>query len=105
MASELLGKPRLAPEDKVLIPATAGSILIFPGTTPHRSINSTSKNIRWSADFRLHRKKAQRPGKSDLDWFYGLKDSLLLRDGVDPGYKPDWGAWANIDRTEVPFQR
>ena len=35
----------------------AGSILIFPGTTPHRSLNSVSENIRWSCDFRLHRKE------------------------------------------------
>lgn len=73
--------------NKITIPAKAGSILIFPGTTPHRSLNSISENIRWSCDFRLHPKTAARPGKTDLDWFYGLKDSLLLR-----------GTWAKYVR-------
>lgn len=103
IATELMGKPALDDGDKVTIEAKAGSILIFPGTSPHRSLNSFSKNIRWSADFRLHRKKSARPGKSDLDWFYGLKDSLLLREDpqVNPRYKPDWSSWANVDRTEL----
>lgn len=70
IAAELMGSPNgvLDPKDKVTIPAKAGSILIFPGTTPHRSLNSVSSNIRWSADFRLHRKTAARPGKTALDW-------------------------------------
>jgi hypothetical protein len=39
--------------------------------------------------------------------FYGLKDSLLLRDAtadgkrVDPAFRPDWSQWATVDRTEV----
>jgi hypothetical protein len=55
-----------------------------------------------------HPKKAKRAGKtaSDLDWFYGLKDSLLLRDSkdgttVDPDFTPGWAEWAGVDRTEV----
>merc|ERR1712070_64911 len=61
-----------------------------------------SERIRWSADFRLHPKKSTRPGRAgELDWFYSLKDSLLLRDSADPSYKPDWGSWAAVDRTEV----
>eukprot|EP00041_Stephanoeca_diplocostata_P030762 m.939477 g.939477 ORF g.939477 m.939477 type:complete len:270 (+) comp23823_c1_seq31:85-894(+) len=88
--------------NKVTIPAKAGSILIFPGTTPHRSLNSFSDNIRWSCDFRLHPKVAARPGKSDLDWFYGLKDSLLLREDmrINPTFTPDFSQWADTDRTE-----
>eukprot|EP01051_Picozoa_sp_SAG22_P000907 SAG22_NODE_30_length_28348_cov_12.488584_4_plen_452_part_00 len=109
MATELLGKQTLEDGvDKIVVEAKAGSVLIFPGTTPHRSLNSTSANIRWSTDFRLHPKTAKRPGStaSELDWFYGLKDSLLLRDSkdgatVDPSFKPDWAAWAGVDRTEV----
>ena len=58
-AKDLMGKATLEEADKVAVPAKAGSILIFPGTTPHRSLNSTAENIRWSADFRLH--KAVRP--------------------------------------------
>ena len=71
IAQELLDKPTLVDGvDKITHEAKAGGVLIFPGTTPHRSLNSSSKNIRWSCDFRLHPKKAQRPGKGgDLDWF------------------------------------
>jgi hypothetical protein len=103
MAQELLGKSELVQGvDKVIVQAKAGGVLIFPGTTPHRSLNSHSKNIRWSTDFRLHPRKAKRPGKGgELDWFYGLKDSLLVRDGSNPAYKPDWSEWATVDRTEV----
>jgi hypothetical protein len=89
----------------------AGTAIIFPGITPHRSLNSKSNRIRWSTDFRLHPIRATRAGKTDLDWFYGLKDSLVLRpgtsnsvDGTDVPYVPDWGNWANIDRTEVQDQ-
>jgi hypothetical protein len=105
MAQELLGKTELVDGvDKVTVPCKAGGVLIFPGTTPHRSLNSFSKNIRWSCDFRLHPKVAARKGKGgDLDWFYGLKDSLLLREDpkVDPNYTPNFSEWATVDRTEV----
>jgi len=42
-----------------------------------------------------------------MDWFYGLKDALLLRDGSDPLYAPDeqqWSEWANVDRSAVQDQ-
>ena len=97
-----MGKPNGSKlqDEIVTVPATAGSIIIFPGTTPHRSLNSVSPNIRWSCDFRIHPATARRPGKSKLDWFYGLKDSLLLREaGKD--IEPEWEGWANVDRTEV----
>ena len=50
----------------------------------------------FAAATRQHPKKAQRPGERDLDWFYGLKDSLLLRADArqDPLWKsPDWASW------------
>lgn len=78
IANELLDKPHLTDDDVVTCEATAGSILIFPGTTPHRSLNSTSSDIRWSCDFRLHSGSASRPGARGLDWFYGLKDSCVI---------------------------
>merc|ERR1712012_572706 len=80
----------------------AGSLLIFGGTLPHRSLDSVSQEIRWSGDFRLHRTVPSAPSSTgrDLDWFYGLKDSLKLRDAVDPSYVPDWSSWANIDRAK-----
>jgi hypothetical protein len=106
IAAELLDK---APNqlvdgvDIVTVEAKAGSVLIFPGTTPHRSLNSVSNNIRWSCDFRLHRKTAARAGKTGLDWFYGLKESLLLRadPAVDPDFEADYSEWATQDRTEL----
>ena len=102
IANELFNKESLnEKEDIVTMPCKAGSILIFPGTTPHRSLNSYANEVRWSADFRLHPKTTKRPGKSELDWFYGLKDSLLVRDGNNPEYKPDWSSWANVDRISL----
>ena len=54
VAQQLLGKPHLENDiDVDTIEAPAGSIIIFPGTTPHRSLNSVSDEIRWSCDFRL----------------------------------------------------
>jgi len=100
VAKELLAKEKLEEgADIVTIPAKAGSVLIFPGTTPHRSLNSSSANIRWSCDWRLHRKTAQRPGKTELDWFYGLKDALPLRDGQNLDFQPEWASWATQERT------
>jgi len=79
---ELMNKASLdSNEDIVTVPCKAGSILIFPGTMPHRSLNSFTNEIRWSCDFRLHAKIAKRQGRSELDWFFGLKESLLVRDG------------------------
>ncbi len=86
----------------------AGTAILFPGTTPHRSLNSVSDRIRWSTDYRLHGKSAKRKGASELDWFYGLKDSLLLRRGSATeeagGWRPAWSEWANVDRTTVQDQ-
>eukprot|EP00658_Telonema_sp_P-2_P010493 TRINITY_DN13954_c0_g1_i3.p1 TRINITY_DN13954_c0_g1~~TRINITY_DN13954_c0_g1_i3.p1 ORF type:complete len:390 (-),score=92.31 TRINITY_DN13954_c0_g1_i3:83-1252(-) len=96
-ARELLGKPQLEGGDVVTLPAKAGSVLVFPGTSPHRSLNSISDNIRWSVDFRLHPKSAARSGESELDWFYGLKDSLV----VSGGKEPSWDQWAAVDRTAL----
>jgi len=83
----------------------AGTAIIFPGITPHRSLNSISDKIRWSTDYRLHRRVAARQGfsSSPLDWFYGLKDSLLLRDGKGDAsdYVADWSSWANVERTKI----
>ena len=66
-------------------------------------MNNVSKGIRWSCDFRLHPKRAARAGKAELDWFYGLKDSLLLREDpkINPDFKPDFSNWALVDRTEL----
>merc|ERR1712137_627422 len=102
-ANELMGKPQLDESDLATIETKAGGIIIFPGTTPHRSLNSSSDRIRWSVDFRLHKKCAKRAGSSELDWFYGLKDSLLLREdpAVTASHVPDWSVWASEERTAV----
>ena len=46
IARNLLNKEQLTREDIATVEAKAGSVLIFPGTTPHRSLNSLSKAIR-----------------------------------------------------------
>lgn len=80
-------------------------ILLYPSPLSFLSLNSVSNSIRWSTDYRLHRTKARKRGKadSDLDWFYGLKDSLPLRgsNGADLGSAVDWAQWANVERTKV----
>jgi len=59
--------------------------------------------MRWSLDFRYHRTKAARPGVRPLDWFFGMKDSVIVRDGVRPDskIKPDWKSWQFADRTDA----
>lgn len=103
LSKELLQKPALEESDILTCEVPAGTAIIFPGTTPHRSLNSTAPGIRWSADFRLHNHSAARPGKTKLDWFYGLKDSFLLRDehGNQAFTKTERDQWAGVDRTKV----
>jgi hypothetical protein len=103
LSMELLQKQALEESDILTCEVPAGTAIIFPGTTPHRSLNSASPGIRWSADFRLHNRSAARPGKTKLDWFYGLKDSLLLRDehGNQAFTRTERDQWAGVDRTKV----
>ena len=39
-------------------------------------------------------------GKNDspLDYFFGVKDSLVICKDGDPNYKPKWGPWCNVER-------
>ena len=94
--------------DVATVEVKAGSAIIFGGNVPHRSRNSNSSDIRWSLDWRLHAKTPSKGGfkggDGELDWFYGLKDSLLLRDGSRPiagQLEPDWDGWLQVDRTAV----
>jgi ectoine hydroxylase-related dioxygenase (phytanoyl-CoA dioxygenase family) len=91
--------------DIATVPAKKGSIILFSGTMPHRSINSSSKNVRWSCDFRFHKKTAKRPGKSENDWFFGMKEALQLRDGAGKSSKKradvDWKKWAAEERNDL----
>jgi Phytanoyl-CoA dioxygenase (PhyH) len=89
------------PLDILTCEVTPGTAILFPGTTPHRSLDSTEESVRWSTDFRLHNRKAVRPGKSELDWFYGLKDSIVVREKGNKDFKINWEEWAGVDRTEV----
>lgn len=91
------------PEDMLFTAEVpAGTAILFSGLVPHRSLNSVSSNIRWSTDYRLHRRTPRRQGKTPLDWFYGLKDSLLLRDPQDMSFQgADWASWSHVDRTEI----
>lgn len=89
--------------DIVTAEVPAGSVIVFSGLIPHRSLDSISENIRWSTDFRLHSaQSAKRTGFNDspFDWFYGVKDSLKLVDSENMQYVPSFDSWANVDRTE-----
>lgn len=104
--SALCGRSRPRHRRSVLTHRNGSPVLLAGGTLPHRSLNSTSSNIRWSSDFRLHGRSPAIPSPAgrDLDWFYGLKDALLLRDGGDPSFAPSdqqWKEWANVDRSAV----
>ena len=61
-----------------------------------RSLDNMSGQIRWSLDLRW-----QRPGEPN--GFYGLKDCIPMAKSGDPGFRLDWGAWAQQDRT--PLQK
>ena len=103
LTKDLFGEGDNASDHIFTAQVPAGTAILFPGTTPHRSLNSVTDDIRWSTDYRLHRGvSASRPGKTPLDWFYGLKDSLLLRDGsADNDHVPDWSTWAKQERTKL----
>lgn len=84
-------------KDVVTCECKAGSALIFPMTTVHRSLASESDIVRWSVDFRHTNVQSKRPGKSSNDWFFGVKDSLPIREG-NKMIEPDWMTWGNADR-------
>lgn len=97
-------------EDRaVLVPAQAGDMIFFGPTVLHRSIPNRGDTIRWSADLRWHEVGGQaQPAPSNistspLDWFYGLKDSLVIREGGKPVLQglSAMDEWANVDRSEV----
>ncbi|KAH8061371.1 phytanoyl-CoA dioxygenase [Aureococcus anophagefferens] len=89
---------------------TAGDVIFFGPTMVHRSIKNSGSTIRWSADLRWHQvggpgapPPPERAGGDELDFFYGLKNSLVIAEPgatVAPG-SPAMDAWASIDRSEV----
>ena len=104
-----LGLPDAA-DRATLVPARAGDVIFFGPTMVHRSIKNSGSTIRWSADLRWHQvggpgapPPAERAGGDELDFFYGLKNSLVIAEPgatVAPG-SPAMDAWASIDRSEV----
>ncbi|KAH8092443.1 phytanoyl-CoA dioxygenase [Aureococcus anophagefferens] len=87
----------------------AGDVIFFGPTMVHRSIKNSGSTIRWSADLRWHQvggpgapPPPERAGGDELDFFYGLKNSLVIAEpgAVAPG-SPAMDAWASIDRSEV----
>ncbi|KAH8095187.1 phytanoyl-CoA dioxygenase [Aureococcus anophagefferens] len=83
-----LGLPDAA-DRATLVPARAGDVIFFGPTM-------------------VHRRRAGAPpppgaGGDELDFFYGLKNSLVIAEPgatVAPG-SPAMDAWASIDRSEV----
>ena len=55
MQHELLNKTTTLASRIHTAQVPAGTAILFPGTTPHRSLNSVSDQIRWSTDYRLHK--------------------------------------------------
>jgi len=84
-------------ELKTVLPMKPGSLVFFPGTIPHRSLPNLSKGVRWSIDLRFHGVKDE---KQDLDMFYGVKDSLIIKK-KDPNFRADWDEWAGQERTQL----
>jgi len=90
-------------ERKIVYECKAGDALIFPQTTPHRSLTNFTDKTRWSLDYRYH--ASDTPGlENPLDWFYGVKDSLPLYRRDDPDFKPDWGKWAKVNRNVIDLE-
>jgi len=85
------------PEHVVTCEMPLGSVLFLNNLIPHRSLENFSKNIRWSLDLRW-----QRP---DLpNGFYGLKDSILMRNSKNPNHVIDWQSWGQINRAKLQDQ-
>lgn len=80
--------------DLVTCEVPKGGVLFLNNLVPHRSLENYSDGIRWSLDLRW-----QRPGEDN--GFYGLKDCIPMARGDDPGFKPDWAGWADVNRTEL----
>lgn len=87
-------------EKVTIVPCKAGDIIIFPGTTPHRSMSNETDLTRWSLDFRYHQSDCEGK-KNPLDWFYGVKDSLPLTKKGEPNYKPDFETWGKQNRMVI----
>ena len=81
-------------ERKIVYECKAGDALIFPQTTPHRSLTNFTDKTRWSLDYRYH--ASDTPGlENPLDWFYGVKDSI-------PFPHTHWIGVINLVRWNIP---
>ena len=79
-------------ENTVTVPCDIGDVIIFGGTNPHRSLPNGSDHVRWSLDYRYHSVDPA-IGIENYNYFYGLKESLLLYKHNDRNFKPNWESW------------
>ena len=89
-----------------LAPVAAGGAVFFGPTVLQTSVPNTSPKARWAVDLRFHEAagaNAPPTGKSKRpeDWFFGVKDSFVLRAGPARNVTADDAAlvtWAAVDR-------
>lgn len=96
-------------ENVDLAPVAAGGAVFFGPTVLQTHVPNTSPKTRWAVDLRFHEAAGDRAppaGKSGRpeDWFFGVKDSLVIRAG--PGRNvtaldDDLVAWAAVDRNAM----
>nr|CAB3264841.1 phytanoyl-CoA dioxygenase-like [Phallusia mammillata] len=84
--------------DRVTCEVPYGGVLFMNNAIPHRSLENRSENVRWSLDLRWQR--ADKP-----NYFYGLKDSVLLRTAKDKDYQINWDKMANINRNKLEMDK
>merc|ERR1711879_263522 len=87
-------------EVRRVVPAKRGDAILFANTVAHRSLPNHSDGVRWSIDLRFHSVLPDNGGVTDLDWFYGVKDSLQLKES-DEGEPTNFADWAGQDRTKL----
>lgn len=75
------------PDDIITCEVAPGDVLFLNNLIVHRSLTNSSTGVRWSLDLRW-----QRAGEPD--GFYGIKAPIPLIRPRQPGFKPDWAAWA-----------
>ncbi|KAL0477779.1 phytanoyl-CoA dioxygenase [Acrasis kona] len=82
--------------DVVTCEMKQGSVLFFTFHTPHRSLENTSKDIRWSIDLRFH--ITGEPNGSD-----GTEESIVLKDAnKNSELQIDWDQWGKNRVKPVP---
>eukprot|EP01129_Flabellula_baltica_P017647 TRINITY_DN9848_c0_g1_i1.p1 TRINITY_DN9848_c0_g1~~TRINITY_DN9848_c0_g1_i1.p1 ORF type:complete len:315 (+),score=75.94 TRINITY_DN9848_c0_g1_i1:330-1274(+) len=70
-----------------------GGLLLINQIIPHRSVENTSNQIRWSVDLRWVR-------TNETSGFEHVKETIIMRKSDDPDHKIDFTEWAKKNRHE-----